>query len=141
MSDWETKIWGKTRCLINTPYYSEHKLELEAGGVCSCHYHKHRANCFCVESGSVTIIQVFAWKIESEVLTPGMVFDVPSLVPHQFQCTSSGVMREIYYPDRGGIVSDSDIIRLSQGVKVDSEFLKSTIGVVASNGYFWEPLE
>ena len=138
MNDWQTKIWGKTRCLIESPFYSEHELEVEEGGVCSCHFHKSRGNHFIVKSGAVRIVWGYGWKVESVVLTSGMVGTIPSLVPHPFQCFQSGIMEESYHPDRGGVVLDSDIIRLTTGCKVDTDILRDTVGIIKSDGKYWE---
>lgn len=137
MSNWQIKIWGKTRCLVDNSFYSEHELHLETGGICSCHYHQHRANLFCVESGIVKIVWAFAWGMSSKILTPGNTHVVPSLVTHQFQCIKQGTMKEVYFPDRGGVVSNSDIIRLTQGVKIDFD-LEENLGIIKSDGQYWE---
>jgi hypothetical protein len=43
------------------------------------------------------------------------MLDVPSLVPHLFCVQASGSLFEEYYPDRGGVVQQNDIIRLCEG--------------------------
>lgn len=139
MSEWQTKVWGKTRCLVDTPFYSKHELELEAGGFCSCHMHNQRMNKFIVKSGVVRIVWVFAWKIHSIDMTEGMYLEIASLVPHQFQILASGKMTEEYAPDRNGIVKISDIIRLTKGNKIeDLEHMRDTVGILKYDGTFWE---
>lgn len=138
MNDWQGKIWGNTKCLVESPFYSRHELELEVGGVCSFHFHNNRANLFKIESGIVRIVWVYAWRIESVILTSGNHYDIPSLVPHQFQIFESGKMFEVYYSDRGGEVENGDIVRLTHGCKVDVEHMRSTVGIIKSDGNFWE---
>ena len=138
MNDWSEKIWGKTRCIIDTDYYSEHELNVIAGGFCSCHYHRNRANQIKVISGCIRIIWLFGWKVRSTLLTSGETCTVSSYVPHQFQMIRDGVVIEKYFPDRNGKVLNSDIIRLTRGGKTDPEFIKETVGVLDEDGTWIE---
>lgn len=119
MSDWVDKCWGKTRELVDSPFYSKHELELEIGGYCSLHYHRHRANRFHVVSAQVVVVELYAVDAVRTMLGPDNKYDVPSLVPHLFLVYKPGVMIEEYFSDRGGPVERDDIIRIFEGGKVD----------------------
>lgn len=127
MIEWELKVWGRTRELIYSPYYSKHELELLSHSYCSLHYHQRRANVFKVESGQVEIVELYGPKYRITTLTHGREHIVPSLVAHMFIVKDAGIMIEEYYPDRDGEVDRNDIIRFSIGglgeINVLSEFL------------------
>ncbi len=127
-----TKVWGRTLEIISNQYYSKHHLELYAGGYCSLHYHRERANKFILESGSVEIIEVYGPQIVRHLLAAGEEYCVPSLVVHMFVVHASGTMIEEYYPDRCGMVLESDIIRLYPGGYLeDVELLTQLPGIMA----------
>ncbi len=115
MSDWTVKAWGKTRELVDSPFYSKHDLQVTVGGYCSVHYHAQRANRFMVSSGLVEVVELYGPKLVRHVLGPDNVHVVPSLVPHIFMVHKTGSMIEEYFPDRGGAVARDDIIRLTEG--------------------------
>lgn len=116
----ETKVWGHTCCTHDSPLYSRHELKLIKGGYSSVHYHRERANRFCVVDGIVYVVTLYAWRTHSVRLTAGNIYDVPSLVPHMFQVEESGTMVEEYWPDRGGKVRCNDIERLTVGGMLDA---------------------
>ncbi len=120
MSSWETKIWGRTRCLIESPFYSKHELEVKQGGVCSFHFHTRRANRFLVTEGEVKILWSMGRKMYGGVVSHGGWIDVASLLPHQFQVIKSGKMYEEYFSDRGGEIHNDDITRLTTGLIMPS---------------------
>lgn len=115
MSEWIEKVWGQTKEVISTSCYSYHELLVNAGGYCSIHYHKERANKFRIINGKIEIIQFYGPKIERTMLGNDQTYEVPSLVPHMFVVHKSGRMVEEYYPDRCGYVTNDDIIRLVEG--------------------------
>jgi len=122
MTDWQGKFWGRTRCVCDTDLYSQHELELKAGGYCSIHYHESRANRFFIHSGRIAVVTFHAWAIDRKILTSGNALDVRAGVVHQFQVLEDGEMVEEYYPD-GGPVRNDDIVRLCQGGVNKVEFL------------------
>ena len=138
ITDWQSKVWGKTRCLEDYSFYSKHELEIISGGYCSFHFHKERSNIFHVVSGAIRIVWSYGWKIESTVLTSNCCCKMHSLIPHQFQVLESGKIYEIYIPDRGGEVRNEDIIRLTHGSKIDVERFIDTVGILKEDGTFWE---
>lgn len=107
------QAWGWTTAL--SP--AEHFLEFEKGGVCSKHYHTARMNRFWIHTGRVVIRYWFADEMREVQLGPNDVFDVPSLVVHQFEALTDGTMSEFYYADRGGEVRADDIVRMSDGFR------------------------
>jgi mannose-6-phosphate isomerase-like protein (cupin superfamily) len=125
MKSWAIKAWGRTRELVTSPYYSKHELRVVQGGYCSLHYHKERANRFIILSGLVEVVTMFGPFCERKLVGPDNSYDVPSLVPHMFIVRRTGVMIEEYYPDRGGKVRDSDIVRLVEGGRLDPKNLDS----------------
>lgn len=119
MSEWTDKCWGKTREVVDSPFYSKHELQVVAGGYCSVHYHEERANRFIVMSGLVEVIEMFGPSVKRTLLGPDNTHDVASLVPHMFAVHKDGEMIEEYFADRGGEVRRNDIIRIVEGGKVD----------------------
>ena len=115
MSDWVDKCWGKTREIVDSPFYSKHELKIEAGGYCSLHFHIERANRFIIQSGLVEIIEMFGPQVRKTLLGPDNTYDVASLVPHMFAVRKSGTMIEEYFADRGGTVRRNDITRIVEG--------------------------
>lgn len=113
--EWTLKVWGRTRELVDSPFYSRHELEVRAGSYCSLHFHRSRANRFVVVSGAIEIVEMFALHTVRTLLGPENTYDVPSLVPHMFVVHRDGVLFEEYYPDRGGQVRRDDIVRLVEG--------------------------
>lgn len=113
--EWFHKIWGRTREIIDSPFYSKHMLEVKAGGYCSLHYHRARANRFYIISGLVEIIEMTGPFVRKTRLGPDNTYDIPSLVPHMFVVLKDGSMIEEYYADRGGVVQRDDIVRLVEG--------------------------
>lgn len=126
MNDWVPKVWGKTRCEVDSPYYSRHRLETLTGGYCSLHYHKDRDNVFEVISGKILVIGCYFTNISGQILTAGNRCVMPANVPHQFQVIEGGEMIEEYIPIGSGAsdVNNADIIRFSQG------------GMLENNGTF-----
>ena len=53
VSDYEEKVWGRTRELICGTHYSLHELRVVAGGYCSLHYHGGRANKFIIADAEI----------------------------------------------------------------------------------------
>ena len=115
----ETKVWGSTRCVYESSKFSGHELNVHRRGYTSIHIHKMRKNRLIIESGVIAIVTFCAWQIDRTILTVGKTFDVPSLVPHQFQVIQDGMIREEYWADRGGSVEQDDIVRLVEGGMVD----------------------
>lgn len=141
LGEWVQKVWGETRCTHSTIIYSRHELKLKAGTFCSFHWHDHRANIFRVVSGRVRIVWAHGWRLTRMDLARGEYFQVPSMVPHQFQVMVGGEMIEEYYPDRSGMVKDEDIHRLSEGGVIEG-FGKHTFAdapvIHLPNGEFWQ---
>lgn len=112
---WVNKAWGRTKEIVDSPFYSSHELEVIAGGYCSIHFHRERANRFTIKSGLVEIVEFFGTFITRKLLGPENIYDVPSLVPHLFIVHKDGQLIEEYFPDRGGVVRRDDIVRLVEG--------------------------
>lgn len=134
--NWHEKVWGHTKCIVRSPYYYRFELKTKKNTFCSYHFHRRRANLFHVESGVVKVVWTHGWNILWKVLTPGQDFVVDSLTPHQFQVLSEGVMYEEYFPDRGGVIFEDDIHRLTIGG--ESDLVQRNEGLIFnSEGDFW----
>lgn len=112
---WADKIWGRTRELVDSSFYSKYELDVLQGGYCSLHYHKNRANRFIIIDARIEIVEFYGPTYKRIILSNDQTYDVPSLVPHLFIAGKAGKLIEEYYPDRGGRVERDDIIRLTEG--------------------------
>jgi hypothetical protein len=121
--DWVDKCWGKTRTLIDTTYYSKHELMVRAGGYCSLHYHKYRANSFTVTGGCVDVVMFMGPILKRYRLDrDNNKLVVPSLVPHMFMVVKDGIIIEEYFSDRKeGEVQSNDIYRIIEGGRTQVE--------------------
>lgn len=115
---WETKIWGRTRCLEDNDRAIVHELECVQGGFCSFHFHMHRSNIFKVLNGKIRLVMCMGSLVQildlDGTLQEKPSYSIPSRIPHQFQVLESGQMIEVYYPDGGDCLS-GDIVRISVG--------------------------
>ncbi len=121
--DWVDKIWGRTKEIIHTPYYSKHELEVQSGSYCSLHYHKHRSNVFQIVSATIEIVEMYGPLVVKTKLGPDNSCVIASLVPHMFIVYKDGIVIEEYFPDRGGAVQRDDIVRLYEGGRMDVDKL------------------
>jgi mannose-6-phosphate isomerase-like protein (cupin superfamily) len=132
---WKEKYWGKTQQIWRGKNGASLHLILLAGGYCSFHFHRERANLFHVLTGRVRVVTAIGWKVEYADLMP--VGDmasqciVPSRVPHQFQVLEDAEMIEEYWPDRGGLYMADDIVRLTEG-GFDLSKVNGGVGVIIS---------
>lgn len=127
--DWQPKIWGRTRTLVDSLVYCCTELDATAGGYSSIHYHRDRANRFTVLSGCLEIWVVYGWTVERVRLTDGNRFDVPSRVVHAFFAVEDTRAMEEYWADRGGGVRADDIVRLNHGGRLDAPTLESAFAL------------
>ena len=113
---WEEKCWGEVLHCFHNSQASVSYLKVREGYRCSRHFHEDRANDFIVISGQI-MIEVWSKGKEpkTELLIPGDTFSVLSKIVHRFNVIESGDLIEVYWPDRGGVVSIDDIIRLDVG--------------------------
>lgn len=111
----ESKVWGHVTHVFHSPQAAVSLLEVEAGFRCSKHFHQQRSNLFALIDGMVCIEMWEGSKRTLNLLRPGDLFTVPSMLWHRFRVLESGKMIEVYWPDHGGIVKLDDIIREDQG--------------------------
>ena len=124
----EPKAWGCTWPVIETESYGRYALEVVKGGYSSIHYHRERANRFLVREGTIVVWTFYGNRIlQSEPITDGGSFDVPSLVVHAFAVLEPGRVVEEYWADRHGCVSRDDIVRLCHGGRVENTHAFSTL--------------
>lgn len=109
------KCWGSTNQIISSRHYSKYELGLDINGYCSIHYHSSMVNSFSVVSGCVEVVEFYGPCVTKHMLGIGSSISINSLVPHMFIVYKAGKMIEEYYPDRGGLVDENDIVRLANG--------------------------
>ena len=107
------KVWGTTELIEANGALEFHRIEMEAGGVCSKHLHRYKWNGFYVESGKML---VRVWQrdydlIDETIVGPGQYTKVKPGLYHQFECLESGVAYELYWAE----FNHNDIVRESVG--------------------------
>ena len=110
------KVWGVTRELFCKNNVEIHRLEVDAGGRSSKHYHEHKYNLFYVEKGKLAIT---VWKndyklIDKTLLTCGESTVVSPNEYHAFEAIDDTVVYEIYWVE----LSQNDIFREDCGGKL-----------------------
>lgn len=112
----QDKCWGDTRRIFDSAVVSVDVLNVVAGWQCSRHWHDERANRFHVVRGVVIVRSWSKDGVESvQRLHSGHSATVESGVLHRFECVESGVMVEVYWPDKGGELRAADIQRIDEG--------------------------
>ena len=106
------KIWGETTEFFKTDFISAHYLKIKAGGYCSEHRHNKKSNLFFVLSGYLEI-QIWREKnqIDTTILGPGQMSEVPPEVYHKFAAHEDCECIEIYQVK----LQDPDIERRDKG--------------------------
>lgn len=115
---WEEKAWGKVLHVFASPFAAVSYLEILAKTRCSIHFHRVRANQFCVIEGKVLIEEfddIPSNPVRQTLLVPGKSLVVPSRVVHRFRALQAGQMIEVYWADRKGAVTHDDIVRFDTG--------------------------
>ena len=107
------KVWGTTEEIEANGVLEFHRIEMEAGGVCSKHKHEFKWNGFFVEEG---IMKIRVWQndydlVDETILGPGDFTQVKPGVIHQFEGLEDGVAFELYWAE----FNHNDIVRRSVG--------------------------
>ena len=107
------KVWGTTEQVEANGALEFHRIEMNAGGVCSKHMHEYKWNGFFVESGK---LKIKVWQkdydlVDETIIGPGQYTKVKPGLYHQFECLESGVAFELYWAE----LSHNDIKRESVG--------------------------
>jgi mannose-6-phosphate isomerase-like protein (cupin superfamily) len=107
------KVWGTTEQVEANGALEFHRIEMNAGGVCSKHMHEYKWNGFFVESGK---LKIKVWQkdydlVDETIIGPGQYTKVKPGLYHQFECLESGVAFELYWAE----LSHNDIKRDSVG--------------------------
>ena len=109
------KVWGTTEQVEANGALEFHRIEMNAGGVCSKHMHEFKWNGFFVESGK---LKIKVWQkdydlVDETIIGPGEYTKVKPGLYHQFECLESGVAFELYWAE----LSHNDIKRDTVGYK------------------------
>ena len=102
-TDWEEKVWGKTKLVTIQNNFEVHELEVTAGGYCSRHRHR-KWNRFHIFSGKL-VVELFAdsprWPsskpIIDRILGPGDFFEVAPDTWHRFRAEQDTHCIELYW--------------------------------------------
>lgn len=112
------KIWGKQQKVFDTPNFEVWRIEVDKGGYCSRHFHRHKFNMFYVESGKlkVSTLQNDSKLVDETVLCNGEQTIVSPGHEHMFLALENTVAYEFYWVELG-----EDIIRRMPGGKLTLE--------------------
>lgn len=107
------KVWGETTAIINGSTMSVHFIRVLAGGFCSRHSHRSRANLFFVISGELLVrVERTAGVIDETRLRAGDTTVVMPGLVHQFEAVNDVEAIEVYFIQP---IDEEDIVRLSSG--------------------------
>ena len=114
-ANWETKVWGQTRCIQMLPHAEVHELKIKAGGYCSIHRHT-KYNQFHVMSGKLTV-QFFgddpeAGPLSNFLMDGSVASTVPPGLWHRFMAETDVHCIEIYWVRQ---IQAGDIERRTEG--------------------------
>jgi mannose-6-phosphate isomerase-like protein (cupin superfamily) len=107
------KIWGTTELLHANNVFEFHRIQFNAGGICSKHKHEFKWNGFFVESGKM-IVRI--WQkdydlVDETILSAGDFTSVKPGLYHQFEGIENGIAFELYWAE----FNHNDIIRETCG--------------------------
>lgn len=106
------KEWGYTTEFFRNAMVSVHHLEINKGGYCSEHIHKHKYNLFYVISGR---LKITIWRENDAeditVLTAGQASAVSPGFYHKFEALERTECIEVYQV----LLIEPDIKRRTQG--------------------------
>ena len=107
-----SKVWGITSPIFQNSMFEVHRIEINAGGYCSKHYHKYKYNVFYIESGKMKIINYEDGNsINETLLSCGEQTTVSPNEFHRFEALEKTIAYEIYYSE----FQSDDIIREDEG--------------------------
>lgn len=107
------KIWGLTEELFDKNNVSIHRIEANAGFMCSKHFHAHKHNVFFVEKG---MLKIEVWQkdydlVDETIISDGQSTSVPPGLQHRFSAIEDTIAFEIYYVE----LDNNDIFRQNTG--------------------------
>lgn len=119
MGEVKEKLWGWSEALVVSPAGEVHRIDINAGGYCSIHYHRTKHNVFVLMHGA---IDIYEWVGGADtngdpsrvhhLVNPGDSYAVPPGVLHQFRALKQSRAIEVYWPDPLGA---EDIVRFTEG--------------------------
>lgn len=101
LKDIVTKGWGQENIWVTNDLYCGKFLHFETGGKCSLHFHANKDETWYILSGKfvVNYVDTTNGDEKCQVLTTGMTWHNPPLMPHQLVCESSGTIIEVSTAD------------------------------------------
>jgi D-lyxose ketol-isomerase len=97
------KAWGYEEVLVNEPEYCAKMLHLDAGKMCSLHFHKTKKETFIVLMGLVRL----EWSQQDELLRAREARTLLPGMSHRFSSAHGAVILEISTHH-----DDADVVRL-----------------------------
>ena len=96
-----SKGWGQENIWATNDNYCGKFLHFEKGSKCSLHFHAVKDETWYVLTGKFIVNYIDAANGDelSTVLTPGMTWHNPPLVPHQLVCDTAGTIIEVSTAD------------------------------------------
>lgn len=106
------KNWGYTTEFFRNAMVSAHHLEINEGGFCSEHYHKHKYNLFYVIAG---VLEITIWREDGKpdvtIIEAGQSTGVPPEFYHKFKALTECECIEVYQV----LLNEPDIERRTRG--------------------------
>ena len=106
------KNWGYTTKIFENAMVSAHHLEIEEGGYCSEHYHKHKYNLFYIITG---VLELTIWR-------NGKTPDVTVIEAGQLTAISPG----FYHKFKG--LTKCEAIEIYQVLLIEPDIERRTVG-------------
>lgn len=113
----EQKCWGTTEEVIWSPVMSVHRCEVNRGGYCSWHHHRHRVNLFICETADIVVQYTLVPGDQPVIhhIPPGHTYQILPTMDHRFIVLGSGLLWEVYWPLPGRPFERDDIVRYDTG--------------------------
>ncbi len=114
--EWEEKCWGRVQHIFANPHAAVSKLRVEAGWMCSRHFHQHRFNMFAMTYGTILVEQWRGSDTIRTLLRAGETLTILPGVLHRFRVVLGGSLVEVYWPkDSTHPCNRNDIQRFDVG--------------------------
>ena len=85
------KVWGTTELVEANGVLEFHRIEMEAGGVCSKHLHEYKWNGFYCESG---VMRIKVWQKDYDLVDETVLYGKYSGTELKYEGKDYLIMRE-----------------------------------------------